>query len=592
MRVVKNNDNRIIVNLNHDVIAIGYEAIPYFNIVNHNVICYEEGKVNLGDVIVIIKGEKCGFDESQNLNLHFMGIRNLQLNGEFVAIGRYFSEACSGVLFDEDIRELDTIVFGKIIKITKYNRAIEATLNNTTLEIKDTECLVAIFDKEKLKYLNVSNSIQEEISIIEKGFHSKFQLLDSEDILSLQGILDKSIYEGINLNIESDKCFMKYKGEVICIEWKKELILNNEIYVINISNKGKLLENIRKTTKKYDEIVAKEKDYKIVDDFSSAYQALGIDEHISRYKTIIKKASMSRVTIMITGESGTGKTYFAREIHRNSMQSGGPFIHINCASISPNLIESELFGYDEGSFTGAIRGGKKGYFEQAEDGTIFLDEIGELPYELQGKLLEVIQERTFYRVGGNAKIQAKCRFIAATNRDLRRCVDEGKFRLDLYYRINVFPIHLPPVRERAHDIKLIASTLLPNICNRLGIEPILISPQARNLMENYSWPGNIREIENVLEKATILCEGKIILPTDIEFGTDTLRKNINIKPLKDTIADEERKAIVNALITNNYEKKKTAEYLCISRTNLFEKMNKYKIRGGTNDCKKDSAKNR
>ena len=214
----------------------------------------------------------------------------------------------------------------------------------------------------------------------------------------------------------------------------------------------------------------------------------GYGKGIEKINKQLDKVCHKNVTIVLTGESGTGKTYLAREIHKNGKRAEGPFVNVNCASIAYNLIESELFGYEEGAFTGARRGGKIGYFELAKGGTLFLDEISELPIKLQGKLLEVLQEETFYRVGGTRKISADVRLIVATNRNLEEMVKQGKFREDLYYRINVFPIHLPPLRERVDDLYSIIEDTLPNICERLEIEPLMLAQSALDKMKKYTWP--------------------------------------------------------------------------------------------------------
>ncbi|QIB70632.1 sigma-54-dependent Fis family transcriptional regulator [Aminipila butyrica] len=294
---------------------------------------------------------------------------------------------------------------------------------------------------------------------------------------------------------------------------------------------------------------------------------------------MLKKVSTSNIAIMLTGESGTGKTFLAREIHRSSRKNEGPFVHVNCAAIPPALIESELFGYAEGAFTGAKKGGKKGYFEMAQNGTIFLDEIAELPMDLQGRLLEVIQEKTFYRVGGNEKIHINCRFITATNRDLKQMIHDRSFREDLYYRINVFPIDLLPLRERIEDIQLLSSVLLPKICKRLEIEPLILSSQAIEKMKQYNWPGNIRELENILEKASVLCDNKIIFPEHLDLPTPPGSSEIadGFYSLKEELEMTEKKIILRALIENNFEKGRTAKSLKIGRTNLFEKIRKYEL---------------
>ncbi len=306
----------------------------------------------------------------------------------------------------------------------------------------------------------------------------------------------------------------------------------------------------------------------------------GESEKTEKIRYLLQKSSVTNTTILLTGESGTGKSFLAKEIHRNSKRSQAPFVHVNCAAIPYNLIESELFGYEEGAFTGAKKGGRGGYFELAEGGTLFLDEISELPLSLQGKLLEVMQSKTYFRVGGTKKKMANVRIVAATNQNLQELVAERKFREDLYYRIHVFPIHLLPLREQKEVIQRIAADLIPDICNRLDVNQQVLSPDAVEKMEEYDWPGNIRELENVLEKACILSNGKVIYPEDIDISMDMNIgfKNIEQMSLKQQKETFERNVIEKTLAMYEGSKIKTAKHLGIGRTSLFEKINKYGIK--------------
>lgn len=237
---------------------------------------------------------------------------------------------------------------------------------------------------------------------------------------------------------------------------------------------------------------------------------------------ILKQSSMvskSRsTTVLVLGESGTGKELISRAIHFNSERGSNKFVAINCAAISPNLVESELFGHEKGSFTGADRT-KLGKFEIAHKGTVFLDEIGDLPTDAQAKLLRFLQEKEFERVGGTAMIKSDVRVICATNKDLKSRVDDGAFREDLYYRINVFPLHLPPLRDRRKDIMPLAEHFLSRCAESMGMQNVKITKETQKMLARFNWPGNIRELENAIERVVILSEGGVIGDEHFSFLT-------------------------------------------------------------------------
>ena len=228
------------------------------------------------------------------------------------------------------------------------------------------------------------------------------------------------------------------------------------------------------------------------------------------------KVAPTDTTVLVTGETGTGKEEIAKFLHENSRRANGPFIKVNCGAISQNLIESELFGYEKGAFTGAAPGGKMGYFEVAHRGTLFLDEIGELPLDLQVKLLRALQEREIVRLGGTRPIKIDVRVIAATNRDLEQMVEEKTFRQDLYYRLNVVQLRLPPLRERVGDIRPLAEKFLARYNEKYHAQKVL-SRQALHALEQYPWPGNVRELKNIIEQVIIMSEGDRIAACDLPF---------------------------------------------------------------------------
>jgi len=244
------------------------------------------------------------------------------------------------------------------------------------------------------------------------------------------------------------------------------------------------------------------------------FRLVGQSPAIRTIYGVVEKVANTPSTVLISGESGTGKELIARALHENSSRHAGPFIKINCAAIPKTLMESELFGYDKGAFTGAV-GAKPGRFELAHGGTLFLDEIGEIPIEMQVKLLRVLQESEFERVGGIKTIKVDVRLVTATNRDLLAEVGAGAFREDLFYRLNVVPIHIPPLRERREDIPLLADHFISKFNDRLKKEIAAITPEAVERLVAYQWPGNIRELENLMERTVLFCEGPEIRVSDL-----------------------------------------------------------------------------
>lgn len=307
---------------------------------------------------------------------------------------------------------------------------------------------------------------------------------------------------------------------------------------------------------------------------------IGNSEKMGEAKFIGKRASESISNVLILGESGTGKELFAHAIHNDSARSFSPFVKINSAAIPSELLESELFGYDEGAFTGAKKGGKIGKFEIANGGTIFLDEIGDMPLKMQAKLLRVLQEKEFERVGGNSIIKVDVRVIAATNKDLKKLIAEGEFREDLYYRLNVMTLEIPPLRERYGDIQELMAVLLKKLSNQLGKYVINISENAIESIMRHSWPGNVRELENVLERAMNLTDLDTILPVHLPvYLTQSTKRIIDgpVRPLKEMIEDTEKEAILRCLEYTDGNKLQTSKLLDISRSSLYDKMERYGI---------------
>lgn len=299
--------------------------------------------------------------------------------------------------------------------------------------------------------------------------------------------------------------------------------------------------------------------------FDGIYSEHGLGKVIS----MLKMVAPTDATVLIIGESGTGKELIAKSIHDNSPRSKYPFIAVNCAALNENIIESELFGHEKGAFTGAVSQ-KKGKFELADKGTIFLDEIGEMPLHTQVKLLRIIQEREFERVGGEKPIKVNVRIVAATNRDLKKMVDSGGFREDLYFRLNVFPVSMPPLRERPEEIVMLAEYFMRKFAEKTGKYIKGLSQDFLMKIKNYDFPGNVRELENIMERCVILARGEILegslLP---DLGV--------IKERELGIKNNEKQLIIKALADAKYNKTKAAEILGISRRTLHNKIKEYDL---------------
>jgi transcriptional regulator with PAS, ATPase and Fis domain len=303
-----------------------------------------------------------------------------------------------------------------------------------------------------------------------------------------------------------------------------------------------------------------------------------LDSSMERLKKSGAKAAKGRSTVLIRGESGTGKELFAHAIHNSSARSEEKFVIVNCAAIPEDLLESEFFGYEEGAFTGAKQRGKLGKFDLANGGTLFLDEIGDMSLSLQAKLLRVLQEREFYRVGGTTKIKVDVRIIAATNRNLEEMVQKGQFREDLYFRLNVISLHIPPLRERKGDLDYLLTRVMSELNTILGTSITGIEPKAKEVLYRYDWPGNVRELKNVLERAMTFAEyGKIQLEDLPDYLLSRIEDVEDPQPVGGLFEDAERSAIKKALQQSGGNKAEAARILGISRSGLYEKIKKYGV---------------
>ena len=303
---------------------------------------------------------------------------------------------------------------------------------------------------------------------------------------------------------------------------------------------------------------------------------VGKNPKMQELYNLIESVSNTNSTVLILGETGTGKDLVARAIHYNSPRRDKPFIKVSCAALPESLLESELFGHKKGAFTGAVRD-KAGRFKLADGGTIFLDEVGEIPVSVQVKLLRVLEEQEFEALGDTKSTKVDVRIIAATNRNLKEAIKEGKFREDLFYRLNVFPVYLPPLRERKDDIPLLVERFIKKFNKETGRNILAVSKKALELLLDNIWTGNVRQLENVIEYAFVHCNGRTIqvqhLPEEIKLGKE---KDV-VLDIDSPLEEIEKRIIISVLKKNDYDREKTAHALRISRTTLWRKMKKYGI---------------
>nr|WP_330362555.1 sigma 54-interacting transcriptional regulator [[Clostridium] dakarense] len=456
---------------------------------------------------------------------------------------------------------------GKMADLISNKLKAQIKTYELELEKKRLETLIDSMDKAIVS-VDVDGKIDKYNSKFMKIFNLKGNI-KNKDISDTLRFIDR---QSMN-NFKKDKsCSFNYKSGEYSLKGIyniNKIILKNELkgYVIDFIDKRDAIKNYNKINK----------DYIITLD-----NIIGESDIINNTKKEALIASKSTSTVLITGESGTGKELFARAIHNHSSRNENPFVAVNCAAIPDNLLESELFGYEEGAFTGAKRGGKLGKFELAHNGTIFLDEIGDMSLHLQAKLLRVLQEKELNKIGAKSNVFIDVRIIAATNKDLEKMVNKGTFREDLYYRLNVIPISLPSLRERREDIPLLANFMMKEYAIKLNKNVVDIDKSVINLMINYKWPGNIRELQNIIEYSVNMSSSSVITLDTMPNRMKKVDKNedIVIKEGIINLEELERREIIKALDKyKDYKKDKdlAAKALGISRATLYRKLEKYKI---------------
>lgn len=583
------------------------KAKDIFGISHNQQINHESGKINKGD-IVIIGDNALGRDDGNldSSSLRCLGIEdpNIERGDALIAIGQFQQGVLPPIYkyIKEEDKE-DTFKLNEVysgipigVSIDFVNKIITIEVNGQKFSMSYINAIghMVIIDGESnnMKFYQAQGYTArgESINDILKGSQYRAKGKNTQ----ILNVIGKNIFEIHKGSDTINEFYRAAKGEDISYtDQFKEINgfptmctlipVNKDGERIGAALKVEDISEIRRVIRERDEALldlermeGQLKEEKIL---KKAFpNILGDSREINRVKKLALKASRTNSTVLILGESGTGKTVLARAIHENSKFKDKPFIHVNCGAIPDNLLESELFGYEKGAFTGARREGKIGYFEMAHGGTIFLDEIGDIPINLQVKLLQVLQDKSFYRVGGTKKVQVDVRVIAASNKNLEREMLEGRFREDLYYRINVFPILIPPLRERIEDIHILAQAILPRICQEIGWKDKRISAEAMNLLTKYDWPGNVRELENILERAINLSEGETILSKHIAIDIDEEESSFKgIIPLKKALQNYEKKLIKQALDYYEGNKKMAMEALGISKTTLYEKIRRYGI---------------
>lgn len=401
---------------------------------------------------------------------------------------------------------------------------------------------------------------------------SGFKFVAEKDRQKAKVYLQKLINEGYLKNFEST--YIRKDGTRIILESNAILLkddFGNPNYILissrDITERKMAEKKLHDEVKKLRKQIQQGERYPII---------IGNSTKMLQVIDLVHQVARTDSTVLIYGETGSGKDLIAKAIHNNSSRREAPYLAINCAALPEHLIESELFGYVKGAFTGAVQT-KRGLFEQTDTGTIFLNEVGEIPLNVQAKLLHVLENQQIRKIGDSSNITVDVRIIAATNKDLKNAVNKGQFREDLYYRLNVFPIKVPSLRERKEDIPLLAKYFLDKYCLVMKKEITTISQEAMDILSSYPFPGNVRELENIIQRSLIIAQGSILHKQNLpEELTD--KKSINkSQNLSDSLAEIERKKIENALKECNGHLTRTAKKLGISRTSLWRKINKFNI---------------
>lgn len=596
--------SQIIENISEGIISI--DSQQRINIINRKAkgifgIAYKYdighlgGRIEKGDIL-IIGDNSLGTDDGglEGEDLKDIGISEcIPQKASFVYIGIYGDDASNEYKYyqysSENIISLRSVLLGMDISVSINfsNKIISIDIDDISIPYSFVKGIghIVVLDGQsgELKfYQSKGYTIRsEDLKAILRGKNFVEKICGKDTEFQVEG---EKINEVLNVSESINNLINCSKGTIVNFLNKYDDIngrpIIGSVYPLKVGEtqtgaflKFEDLSNVKEIMEERDSVLKKlhEIEDVVYDPFNLF---VGESDKINTIKVYSKKAALSCANILILGENGTGKSILASMIHNYSNRSGNRFVELNCGAIATSLIESELFGYVNGAFTGAKKEGKKGLVEWAEGGTLFLDEISEIPVNIQVKLLDVIQNKRVTPVGGTVPIKVDVRIICATNRDLKKMVEERLFREDLYYRINVMPLTIPPLRERKEDLHYLIQFIIHKISKRDKVQYKGLSNDAFNKLYSYSFPGNVRELENIIERGLNISEDEYISGEDILIG---IEKELVIKPLRMIIEEVERKTILNYMKRFNGNKSKVMESLKIKKTAFYDKLKKYNI---------------